>query len=115
VNDVEIDPIGFEPLQARVDGRQDIAVRRALQRASVIHRQPALTRQHDVFAPRAQTLAENFFGVTAITVGVRGVDQGNAQIERRVNDLALRVKIDTVAAKIVAAQPHHEDFETGAA
>ena len=115
VNDVEIDPVGFEPLQTGIDGGQNVAARSTFQVARVIHGQPAFACQHDVFATFTQTFAENFLRFTAIAISVGSIDQCNPQIECLVYDFARGFKIATVATKIIAAEPNHRDLETGVA
>src|SRR5688572_32629998 len=97
---VKIDPVRLETFQARLEGRQDVAPGAALQRSGLVHRQSKFGRQHDVFAPVAETFADDFFGLAAIAVDVRGVDMRDAEIERLVYDLARRFDTDAVAAEV---------------
>src|SRR5262249_59008673 len=70
MNEVKIDPVRLEPLQARLDSGQDVAARSALQRSGLVHGQSALGRQHDVLAPVAETLAEDSLALAAIAIAV---------------------------------------------
>ena len=72
---IEIDPIGVEPSQARFDRLHDVAARCAAQRAGGVHRQAEFGRQHDVLAPGAEELSQDFLGAALVAVDVGGVDQ----------------------------------------
>ena len=105
---VKIDPVCLEPLQARLGGFGDVAGRRAAG-ARLLHRQAELGRQHDVLAARAENAAEKLFRAALVAVGVSGVDQRDAEIERAVHHALRRLEIGA-AAEIVAAEPDGGDF-----
>src|SRR5260370_28607845 len=63
-------------------------------------------------AVRDEDRDELFLGVAALAVDVWGVEQGDAEIERPVHDLARRREIEP-AAEIVAAQPDQRDLQAG--
>src|SRR6516162_5183400 len=111
---VKIDPIGTQPLQARLDRLHDIAPRRPLELAGVIHRQAELARQHDRFALLAENSSEPLLRAAFVAVAVGGVDQVDAELDRPAYDAARRRKIDA-AAKIVAAEADDGHLERGAA
>ena len=85
---VEVNPIGLESPQAGFYSLEDIAARSARHRPRCIHRQAELGGQHDLFAPLAKRPAQDRFGPAAGAVNVRGIEQGDPQIERLVDDLS---------------------------
>jgi len=110
---VEVDPVGLEPSEARLDLGYDVMARGALKAAAGIHRPREFGRQHDVLAAVAEDLAKAALGAAArITVSVGLVEERDAEVERLVDDLAGRREIDT-AAEIVAAEPDHRDPQAG--
>src|SRR5215813_8166712 len=111
---VKIDPIGTQPLQARLDRVHDIAPRRPLELAGLIHRHAELAREHDRFALLAENSSEPLLRAAFVAVAVGGVDQVDTELDRLAYDAARRSKIDT-AAEIVTAQADDGHFERGAA
>src|SRR6185369_4702590 len=67
------------------------------------HRHGKFRRQHDVLAAVAEDLAETGLRASLVAVDVGGVEQGDAEIERLVDDLARGFEIDA-PAEIVAAE-----------
>jgi len=57
-------------------------------------------------------LAEDGFGAAEIAVVVSGVEQGDAQVQGFVDDLARGFEVDA-PAEIVAAQTYQRDLQTG--
>src|SRR5215468_10616342 len=111
---VKIDPIGTQPLQARLDRVHDIAPRRPLELAGLIHRHAELAREHDRFALLAENASEALLRAAFVAVAVGGVDQVDAELDRLTYDPARRREIDA-AAEVVAAEADDGHFKRGAA
>src|SRR5262249_57701456 len=71
---VKVDPIGAQPLQTRLDRVHDVAPRRPLELAGVIHRQAELAREHDCFALLAENSSQPLLPAALLAVAVGGVD-----------------------------------------
>jgi hypothetical protein len=100
---VEIDVIGLQPLQARLDRRHDVAARGTLLGAVGRHRLGVFRRQHDVLAAVAEHGAEHCLRAAHAGVDVGGVEQGDAEVERAVDHLARGFEVGALA-EIVAAE-----------
>src|SRR5262249_4876461 len=111
---VKVDPIGVEPLQARLDRVHDIAPRRPLELAPVVHRHAELAREHDRFALLAENASEPLLRAAFVAIAVGGVDEVDAELDRLFYDAARRRKIDA-AAEVIAAEADDGHFERGAA
>src|SRR5690349_10995730 len=81
VNLVEIDPVGPEALQAALDGAHDVSAGEALLVRTRADLAAHLRGEHDVFAARAEGLAEDLLGL-ALGVDVSGVEEIDAALER---------------------------------
>ena len=107
---VEIDPIGAQPLQARLDGARDVAARGARDAARAIRRHAELGRQHHLLAPLAErldraTLPRRRHCRTS-AVSIRVTPRSSARCTTaRVASRSRR------PAEIVAAEPDDRDFE----
>src|SRR5262249_5841512 len=110
---VEIEVVGAQPAKARLDRLRDVAPRRSLELAGVVHRHAELAGEDDLSALRAEDAAERLLRSAAIAVCVGGVDQGAAEIDRLVHHPARRLEVDA-AAEIVGAEPDGRDLEGGA-
>ena len=66
------------------------------------------------FAVVAEDLAHHRFGPAAVAVGVGGVEQRDAEIERLVDHRARGVDVDA-AAEVVAAEADGRDAQAGLA
>src|SRR5262244_2342056 len=110
---VKVDPIGAQPPQARLDRVHDVAPRRPLELAGVVHRHAELAREHDRFALLAENSSKPLLRAAFVAVAVGGVDQVDAELDRLAYDAARRRKIDA-AAEIVAAEADDGHFERGA-
>ena len=105
----------FEPLEAGLDRarrcsgarRPAAALRRSIGRANLVASTISC-------APSGQGAAEIFLRGAALAIGVRGVEERDAEIERLVHDRARRRHVDA-AAEIVAAEPDRRDDQAGAA
>ena len=111
---VEVDPVGLHPLQRGFDGLDDIAPRAALLHAGIVHVHAELAGEHDVLAAGAEQFAERQLRAAAIAVHVGGVEQGDAVLDRGVDDLARRFQVYP-AAEIIAAEADERDAQAGAA
>ena len=109
---VEVDVIGVEPLQARLDGRHDVAPGGALQSPLPVHRPGKFAGEHDLVPPSGEGTAQLFLRPAALAIGVGGVEKGDAEIESLVHDGARRRIIDA-PAEIVAAEPNRRDDQPG--
>src|SRR4051812_27805024 len=107
---IKVDPIGVEPLQARFDHAHDVAPRRTLELAGVVHRPAELSCEHDVLALAAEDSSEPLFRAALVAVTVGGIDQVDAEVDRLVHDAAGRREIDA-AAEIVAAETDDGNLE----
>jgi hypothetical protein len=99
---VEIDVVGLQPPQAGLDGRHDIAPRRALFGAVVAHRFGKFRRQHDVLAPVAEYLSKHRLRTAHARIDVGGIEQRDAEVDRLVDHLARGFEVGALA-EIVAA------------
>ena len=84
---VEVEPVGLQPLQARLDGGHDVAARAAFLFA-VVHRHAEFRGKHDVLAPVAQHLAEHGLRAAAPAIDVGRIEQRDPGVERLVDDQA---------------------------
>src|SRR5213078_1699087 len=109
---VEVDIIGVEPLQARLDGRHDVAPGGALPSPFPVHRPGKFAGEHDLVPPSGEGTAQLFLRPAALAIGVGGVEKGDAEIESLVHDGARRRIIDA-PAEIVAAEPNRRDDQPG--
>ena len=72
----------------------DVAPRRALLHAGVVHRHAELGGEHDVLALVAEHLAHRGLRAAAIAVDVGGVEQRDAEVDRLVDHLARAFDIE---------------------
>src|SRR4051794_11397299 len=109
---VEVDVVGAQPPQAGLDGPAYVAAggtRPPVRAVRPAHVHAELRGEHDVVAALAQRRAEDLL-TGAATVGVRGVEQGDARVESGVDDGPALLRVDA-GAEGVRAQPdrgHHE-------
>jgi hypothetical protein len=73
-----------------------------------------LRRQHDLVAPAGERAADDLLAAAAVAVHVCRVEEGDADVERRV-DHGVRGRLVDAAAEVVAAEPDHGHLEVGAA
>ena len=105
---VEIEPIGFQPLQAGFDRPHDVGARGALLLAALIHRHGEFGRQHDVLAAGAENFADERLGSAFVAVNIGGIKQRDAEVQRLMNHLARAVRIEP-HPEIVAAEADFGD------
>jgi len=111
---IKIEIVRLEPPQARLDRRHDVAARGARERLAVVHRVAEFAGEDDVLAALAEDAAERLFRAAAVAVGVGGVEQGDAEVERLVHHRLRRREIDA-ATEVVAAQPDQRHPQAGLA
>ena len=109
---IEIDPIGLQAAQARLDRHHDVAAGCTLARALVIHRRPELGGEDDVLPPGPENLAKQRFRSAAPAVAVGRVEQRDAEVERLVDDGAGLFEI-AADAEIVASEPDRRNQKPG--
>jgi hypothetical protein len=106
---VEVDVVGAETAQARVDGIEDVSPRRARHQRSVAHRPAELGADDGALPLALQRLSEELLRPAASAVDVRGVEQRDAEVERLAHDL-LRLRGIDAHAEVVAAEPDRRDL-----
>jgi len=111
---VKVDPISIESPQARFDRVHNVAPRRTLELAGIVHRQAELGCEHDVLALGAEDSPEPLFRAALGAIAVGGIDQIDAEVDRLVHDTAGRREIDA-AAEIIAAETDDGYLERRAA
>ena len=99
---VDVDHVGAQPAEAVLDRLADVAARSARPLA-VAHVHPELGRENDLVTPPVQHAPELLLTLAA-AVDVGGVKEGDAGVERGVDDLPCVVKREP-AAEVVAAEP----------
>jgi hypothetical protein len=82
---VQVDPVGPQARQARLDRTEDPAPRVATAVGAVTHREVDLGGEHDVVTPALQRPSHNVLGL-ARGVHVGGVDEVDPLVERGAND-----------------------------
>src|SRR5207245_59015 len=107
----EIDPVGLEPLQARLDRGHDVAARAAFEPPFAVHRPAELGHQHDILAPAPQHLAQDGLGAATPAVDVAAIEEGDAEVERLVNHRARGFEVEW-PAEIVAAETDRRHPQT---
>ena len=117
---VEVDPVGPQAAQRRLDGEPDVAARPAhapvrTVRAGHVHAE--LGGEHDLVALALERLAHQRLGEPALrAVDVGGVEEGHAGVDRGADH---RVRPSCVsdrracAAEVVAAEADGRDDESG--
>ena len=75
-----------------------------------MHVHPELGGQHDLVAPAAEHLAEELLAGAGAAVDVGGVEEGDALVERGVDDGAGAFEVDA-AAEVVAAEADDRDVQ----
>ncbi len=111
---VEVDVVGLQALQAGLDGGEDIAARRTLLLAAVVHRLAELGGEHDILATLAEHVPQHGFRAAAPCVDVGGVEQRDPEVDGFVDDLARGLGVGALA-EIVAADADGGDAQAGAA
>jgi hypothetical protein len=109
---VEVDVVGLQPAQRGLDRPDDVAPRATgteVVAVAPLHAHAELGGQHDLVAAALERGAQTFLGGTARgAVDVGGVEQGDAGVERGVDDLAGAVGVQ-FAAEVVASDADHGD------
>ena len=107
---VEIDVVGAQAPERRVDRLADVPAR-AARLCPVAHVVAELRRENDVVAPPFEHPSEQILASAAVAVDVGGVEQRHALVERRVDDRTRPFQVDT-AAEVVAAEADHRHGRT---
>jgi hypothetical protein len=112
---VEVDPVGLQALERRLDRAEDPAPRVARLVGIVAHRAVELRREHDVVAAAAgKGLADDLLGLPP-RVDVGGVDEVDARVERAVDDADRRVVVGLAPrAEHHRAEAQRRDLHAGA-
>ncbi len=106
---VEVDTVGAQPPQARLDGRRDPAGARAAFAGRRAVARPELRRDHDFIAAGRQQTPEQLLG-RAGTVLVSRVEEGHAAVGGGGED-GRGPGLVAGGAELVAAQPHDRDLQ----
>ena len=104
---VEIDIVGIQAPEAVFDGSSHVVG--VCASALVVELPSELGRYDDFAAQFSQTAANEYFTIRA-AIGIRGVEEIDARVERGVDDVA-RARLVEAAAEIVAAETDNGDFE----
>ena len=110
---VEIDPIGPQALQARLDGTHDVVPRSEALTRRLAQARGKLGGENQVLATRPEDLSEHVFGI-AVAIDIRRVEQIDAEVERLVHHRARRFEGDP-PAEIVAAETDRRNAQAGPA
>ena len=117
---VEVDEVGLEPAQRRVDRVHDVTAAVAGVPRLRAHRPEALRRDHELVAAALQPAAEDLLGaaggreVAAERVHVGGVEEGDALLVGVIEDGARAVLVD-LESEGHGAEADPRDLEPGAA
>ena len=106
---VEVDHVGLQPPERRLDRRADVLARAAALGA-VAHSAAELRREHDLVAAPCSTLPMMRLAAAAVAVDVGGVEERDPGLERGVDDGARRRLVDA-AAEVVATEADDGDLE----
>ena len=110
---VEVDPVGLEPPQRCFDRLADVGARTA-GRLAVAEVVAELRREDDLVAPPAERAADDLLAAAPVAVDVRGVEERDAHVERRVDHRARGLLVGP-ATEVVAAETDDGHLEIGAA
>ena len=99
---VEIDDVGAQPLERRVDRLADVRAR-TTRLGSVAHVAAELRGEHDAVAPALECLAEERLAAALVSVDVGGVEERHARSKCRVDDGARAFEIHA-HAEVVATE-----------
>src|SRR5690606_23880358 len=89
VDEIDVDEVGAEPLQALLRGADEVPAREARLDETFAHAVTALRGDHALFAPRTERPAEHALGVAA-GIHVRRVEEVDACIERAGHEVVRR-------------------------
>ena len=111
---VEIDVVGLQPLQARLDRGHDVAARGALLGAVVAIGLEYFVASTMSLRRSPSTVAEHGLRAAHARIDVGGVEQRDAEVDRLVDHLARGFEIGALA-EIVAAEADGGNAQAGAA
>jgi len=113
---VQVDVVGLEPGERLLHGGPDVAApalragRRAIPHIGALV--PPLGGEHHLVAAALERLAERALRTAVLAVGVGGVEQRDALVERRA-DHRVRLRRVEAATEVVAAEAYHRDEQAG--
>ena len=108
---VEVNVVGAQPAQARLDLGHDVIAAVAPVVGAVVHLPADFGRQHHLIALAGHRAAEQFLAATE-TIGVGGVEEVDTHVEGRA-DQPLRLVGVEQSTKIGAAQTEPRYFDPG--
>jgi hypothetical protein len=112
---VQIDVIGAQTAQRRLDRAHDVApgtARTVIDTVAPGHAHAELRRDHHVVPPSAQRRAELLLGAAPISVDIRGVEEVDPHVQSRVDD-SPGARFVQLAAEIVATDADHRHDQPG--
>ena len=109
----EVDPVGPQARERGLDRAAGIRARTARLAGVAAHRHAELGREHDAVAAALEHLADEPLGRAVAAVDVRGVEERDAGVERRVDHGAGPGEVQP-AAEVVAAEADGRHRELGA-
>src|SRR3546814_695921 len=107
---------GRQPTYAVLYRPHDLAAGRTEAAALLaVQRRGELGGQNDVLAPVAEDLSQCPLRAAIGSVGVGGIEQGDAGVEGDMHHLACAVEVERLdhAAEVVAAQTDHRNLQAG--
>jgi hypothetical protein len=109
---VDVDPVGLESVQAGFDGRRHIDARPALDTALMV--KPEFSGEDQIFAAVAKGRAQETLGAAKIAIGVGGIDEIDACLDRGIDNGLGLLKVEPTS-EIVASEAECGNGKTGAA
>ncbi len=108
---VEVDHVRLQPAEGRLERTEDVRTRPSALGA-VAHRLPPLGREDDAAAASLQSTSDELLAPTLAAVGVGGVEERDARVDRGVDDRE-RLLLADPAAEVVAAEPRRRETSSG--
>ena len=105
---VEVDVVGTQTAKRSFDRLVDVGTRASFD-GPVTHVHAELRSEHDPVAPPFEHLAEKVFAAAAVSVDVRGVEKGDPDVERGVDDRSRLLETEP-ATEVVAAETDNRDL-----
>jgi hypothetical protein len=111
---VEVDVVGLEPAQARLDRPADVAAGATRLLLVAAHPRAELGGEHDLVPAALEDLAKERLRPAAVAVGVGGVEQVDVLVDGGVDNGAGPLQVQA-RAEVVAAEADHRDGQAGGA